>query len=150
MSSNDAKNHSSALLVCHGGREYQTPAYGLLIFFLVSMVMSLIAQFLGNVMPKGLNLPHTVFLFGFGLFLSFVASKDSGKSMGYGSVIASVQNLDPHIIFWALLPPLLYEDAASVNWHVSARVLPNSIMLAVPGAMINTGLIACCIKLLRT
>ena len=34
----------------------------------------------------------------------------------------SMQTIDPHIIFWILLPLLLYEDAADCHWHVMARV----------------------------
>ncbi|CAD7935908.1 unnamed protein product, partial [Amoebophrya sp. A25] len=48
------------------------------------------------------------------------------------------QNVDPKVIFWILLPALLYEDSACTNWHVGRRVLPNSLLLALPGALLNT------------
>eukprot|EP00971_Amphidinium_carterae_P279625 5550998-Amphidinium_carterae.1 len=31
--------------------------------------------------------------------------------------------VDPHLVFYALLPPLLYESAAGLSWHVFRRVV---------------------------
>jgi hypothetical protein len=40
--------------------------------------------------------------------------------------VKEVENVDPHVIFWVLLPPLLYEDSSTMNWHVGRRVMVNS------------------------
>jgi len=36
-----------------------------------------------------------------------------------------------------LLPPLLFEDATDCRWHTMERVLPSSVLLALPGVAIN-------------
>eukprot|EP00403_Amphidinium_massartii_P004389 CAMPEP_0178380582 /NCGR_PEP_ID=MMETSP0689_2-20121128/5537_1 /TAXON_ID=160604 /ORGANISM="Amphidinium massartii, Strain CS-259" /LENGTH=1239 /DNA_ID=CAMNT_0020000729 /DNA_START=148 /DNA_END=3868 /DNA_ORIENTATION=+ len=56
----------------------------------------------------------------------------------------SLSQIDPHAIFYVLLPPLLYESASSMPWHVIRRVLGSAVVLAGPGVVINvliTGLV---------
>jgi NhaP-type Na+/H+ or K+/H+ antiporter len=48
-----------------------------------------------------------------------------------------VQKIDYNFIFWLLLPPLLYEDAADGRWHVMVRVFPSSVLLAIPGVLFS-------------
>jgi len=59
-----------------------------------------------------------------------------------GTAINTIADIDPHIMFWVFLPMLLYEDAATSDWHVVRRVLPSALLLALPGVAINTLLTA--------
>jgi NhaP-type Na+/H+ or K+/H+ antiporter len=52
----------------------------------------------------------------------------------------------PHFILYVLVPPLLFQSSFNVEWHVFVRQLPSSMILAGPAVLINTALIAVCVK----
>ena len=39
----------------------------------------------------------------------------------YTNAFRKVGYIDPHIIFYVLLPPLLFEDSSNSTWNVRAR-----------------------------
>lgn len=47
-------------------------------------------------------------------------------------VIAAAQESHPHVILFILLPPLLFESAMHMDFHVFKNVLGSSLLLAVP------------------
>jgi len=58
----------------------------------------------------------------------------------------SFSYFDPHALFFVILPPLLFESASGMNWHVLRKVLPSSLILALPGVLVNVALTGLCIK----
>eukprot|EP00929_Paragymnodinium_shiwhaense_P073952 TRINITY_DN37809_c0_g1_i1.p1 TRINITY_DN37809_c0_g1~~TRINITY_DN37809_c0_g1_i1.p1 ORF type:complete len:1241 (-),score=162.93 TRINITY_DN37809_c0_g1_i1:453-4175(-) len=65
---------------------------------------------------------------------------NSWPGNGLDNFIEGVHNaarFDPHALLYVILPPLLYESASSMKWHTLKKVLPSSVLLAVPGVMIN-------------
>jgi NhaP-type Na+/H+ or K+/H+ antiporter len=92
---------------------------------------------------KSLNPPFTVLMFFIGYFVSSWVSheheigkflKESAESSHY--LINSVdawKATHPHVILFCLLPPLLFEDAASMEFYTFRKVLVSSIILAGPG-----------------
>jgi len=121
--------------VCEMAAHHLPNAYAPMLFMCMVLVISIFAQALSCVLPKFLCLPHTVFLFIFG-FIAALAVGEMETKISYS--LYTFQKVDPHIIFWALLPPLLFEDSAGQHWHVLLRVLPNCLLIAVPGVIINT------------
>merc|ERR1719210_983041 len=59
----------------------------------------------------------------------------------------SASHLDPHAIFYVLLPPLLYESASSMSWRVFRKVLRSSMLLALPGVLLNTIFTGCFVRI---
>ena len=57
-----------------------------------------------------------------------------------------VEEIDPHVTFMGILPPLLYEDSSRVSWHVMHRVMPNALILEFPCVVTNTVFTAILIK----
>ncbi len=47
---------------------------------------------------------------------------DKFQDSPFGMAMWAMEHVDPKIIFWVLLPPLLYEDSSTMNWHVGKRV----------------------------
>lgn len=45
---------------------------------------------------------------------------------------------DPHALLYIVLPPLLYESASSMSWHVLRKILPSALLLATVGVLLNT------------
>jgi len=119
-------------------------AFEPIVFFLIAYTISAGAQQIEMLMPRILRVPHSV-----GLFLGGLALGRVGEwvpNTEFGRTVADFETVDPHIIFWVLLPALLYEDASSVKWHVMKKVLPSALLLAVPGVILNALLTGAIIK----
>jgi NhaP-type Na+/H+ or K+/H+ antiporter len=110
-------------------------------FFAVAFILCPISQHVvDNYLKKELQPPHTVAVFLMGMALSAFANQyddivayEAGILKEIAESIKFVQYIDFNFIFWLLLPPLLYEDAADGQWHVMVRVFPSSVLLAIPG-----------------
>lgn len=122
--------------ICHIG-DHVIDAFAPILLLGLVLIVSGTVHILELMLPPYLVCPHTVTLFIVGYVVASTSDlTDSGTL--FGRTVASFERLDPHIIFWALLPPLLFEDAAAQHWHVILRVLPNCILIAAPGVIINT------------
>jgi len=51
--------------------------------------------------------------------------------------IRATQRVDAHVILLVLLPPLIYESASHMSWHVFSRVSGQAFILAFPGVIIQ-------------
>ncbi|PFH32564.1 sodium/hydrogen exchanger NHE2 [Besnoitia besnoiti] len=79
------------------------------------------------------------------LFLAGMSLQPLLQWMQNGVLLHGVQligNVDPYLIFFALLPMCLYESSAFVNYHMFKQVLPSSLLLAIPGVAVNIILFA--------
>ena len=116
---------------------------------LVTVVVSGLLNKLGNmtIYGKSLNLPFTVVMFFFGYFAAAVfSSSNSGDHADYqeqtafgvvSDSVASWKAAHPHVILFVLLPPLLFEDASSMDYYVFRKVLASSVLLAGPGVALS-------------
>eukprot|EP00971_Amphidinium_carterae_P199531 3960083-Amphidinium_carterae.1 len=128
----------------HGGEhdsehhgEHLSGAFYPVIFFLITYFLSAVSQSVVELLPDHFPvLPHSVVLFLMGMIAAWLA--EQAKDSEYGEAVKSFTAVDPHVVFWVLLPGLLYEDAAGSHWHVIKRVLPSALLLAGPGVIINT------------
>mmetsp|Transcript_3181 Transcript_3181/g.9209 ORF Transcript_3181/g.9209 Transcript_3181/m.9209 type:complete len:1144 (+) Transcript_3181:125-3556(+) len=55
----------------------------------------------------------------------------------YDTAVTSAQLVDPHVILLVLLPPLIYESASAMSWHVFRRVAGQAFLLAFPGVVVQ-------------
>eukprot|EP00397_Hematodinium_sp_SG-2012_P016684 GEMP01017031.1.p1 GENE.GEMP01017031.1~~GEMP01017031.1.p1 ORF type:complete len:377 (+),score=56.38 GEMP01017031.1:519-1649(+) len=128
--------------ICELAEHHYPVAMGPVMFFIFAMTIATFAQLFESCIPKHVpHPPHTVFLFLLGMGFSaigFSLDKSSDGDNLFSYYVKGFATVDPHVIFWILLPPLLFEDAANSHWHVLFRVLPNALLVAVPGVIINT------------
>eukprot|EP00927_Polykrikos_kofoidii_P066726 TRINITY_DN62288_c0_g1_i1.p1 TRINITY_DN62288_c0_g1~~TRINITY_DN62288_c0_g1_i1.p1 ORF type:complete len:1106 (+),score=205.33 TRINITY_DN62288_c0_g1_i1:77-3319(+) len=123
--------------------DHTSSAFSPVVFFLVTYFLSAVSMIAADRLPAAAQrLPHTVVLFLLGMGLAWICSTETMKDTELGIAMTAFQTLDPHVIFWILLPPLLYEDSSSVHWHVMQRCLPSALLLAIPGVILNCVLTA--------
>ncbi|CAD7944428.1 unnamed protein product [Amoebophrya sp. A120] len=145
-------NHGDYLLLCksedgggHGG--HHVPAlYFLLAFVLVAILGSLLVTALDKFVFHHF-LPQSLLLVLVGM-LTNVLGHLAPPHGHFAEMIHAVSHIDPHVLFWVLLPFLLYEDGSSADWRVLKPVFSNAVTLAVPGVLISFLLLGGCIKLL--
>jgi len=113
-------------------------------FLFVCFLICTVMDHLNLLIPVFWRFPITVMMFLMGkivgaVFLN-VFSDDVG-SHAFENLVDGIKGaawFDPHALLYIILPPLLYESASSLNWHVLRKVLPSCIILAVPGVILNT------------
>jgi NhaP-type Na+/H+ or K+/H+ antiporter len=112
---------------------------------------------------KSISLPYTVVMFFIGYIISSIVVKENvlteklvdhankqeflQSEILFDSVLAW-KSAHPHVILFVLLPPLLFEDAASMDYYVFRKVLMSSILLAGPGVLLTMFLCAATTMLL--
>ena len=57
-----------------------------------------------------------------------------------GNSLRAIGEMDPHLLLHLVLPPLLFESAFAIDWHIFAKIASNALVLAVPGLMLATGI----------
>ena len=121
----------------------------------VGVTSALKAMGNGACCGKSINPPFTVVMFFLGYLMSSIASKEqevirilvntANENLHFTEIffesIISWKGAHPHIILFVLLPPLLFEDASSMDYYTFRKVLMSSILLAGPG--VGFGMICC-------
>ncbi|CAK9027120.1 Sodium/hydrogen exchanger 8 (Na(+)/H(+) exchanger 8) (NHE-8) (Protein SALT OVERLY SENSITIVE 1B) [Durusdinium trenchii] len=87
-----------------------------------------------------LRAPFTLIVFLVGMLLGAVHSVQD-----LGALSDSIRNwrgLDPEVLLFIFLPPLLFVSAFEVEYHVFRRLMGQAVLLATVGVLINVFLIA--------
>ncbi|PHJ24446.1 sodium hydrogen exchanger nhe2, partial [Cystoisospora suis] len=92
-------------------------------------LLSAILTGLVGLLPK-FRPPITIVLFLAGMSLEPVLRWMENRILLHG--VQLIGNVDPFVIFFALLPMCLYESSAFVNFQMFKQVLPSSLLLAIP------------------
>jgi NhaP-type Na+/H+ or K+/H+ antiporter len=105
-----------------------------------------IAVLLFNVVMEGVlaklwkfsfKIQPSVILFALGMALERCSFATPGR---LGTSVAAWARVDPHVILFVLLPPLIFESAFSLNVHVFKKVAFSSMLLAGPGVVLSVAL----------
>eukprot|EP00736_Rhodelphis_marinus_P013566 Rmarinus@m.15345 len=116
----------------HHGAHVSTAQFPLLFLF-VSLVIGVLCR---QLLERSNNiLPYTVVLLGCGIILSTINHYEHVGELG--DSLDQWTHIDPHLILYAFLPPLVFESAFSMDYHVFRRSLAQILMLAFPGVIIS-------------
>lgn len=90
------------------------------------------------------KLPYTVALLVVGLLFGLAGRMHwaVGPLASVHHAIEWAATLDPKVILFLFLPPLIFESAFSLDVHLFRRSFTQIFLLAAPGLLISTGLIA--------
>ena len=53
-----------------------------------------------------------------------------------GNALRKIASMSPHLFLHLLLPPLLFESAFAMDWHIFSKIAINAIILAFPGLIV--------------
>ncbi|RMF18888.1 MAG: hypothetical protein D6761_01485 [Candidatus Dadabacteria bacterium] len=115
----------------------------LLAVFLV-LVLAAATRRLSQVIP----LPYTALLLLTGLGLGAAAKTAQIQQLapGLAEALTGLAAIDPHLLLFLFLPPLLFESAFALDPHVFRRSVGQIVLLAVPGLLLATFGIAALMK----
>lgn len=62
--------------------------------------------------------------------------------------LTTLADLDPHLLLHIFIPPLIYESASAIEWHIFFRLKWTALLLAVPGVIASTYVLGFVVNLL--
>lgn len=107
-----------------------------LTFFLFAVIIGAVLKWVYSFFKKPLPLAIAIFVVG-GL-LALIADRGDHEGGLIRESLKMAEAIHPNLIFFILLPPLLFEAASLTDWPVFRRVFAQSIWLAAPGALVST------------
>lgn len=137
-----SSSHASGCGRSHGAEH---TLEGTLAFLMSCFILCCVLEHLNLLVPAFCRLPISVVMFVVGKVVGTFCLKGlenvNHRGKGFDNLIEGLQGaawFDPHALLYVILPPLLYESAASMSWRVLRKVLPSAMLLAVPGVLLNT------------
>ena len=88
---------------------------------------------------KSLPVPYTMQLLILGSFIG-IFLRDSEWNDTLKQSMSKLGDMDPHLMLHIFLPPLIFESAASLEWHAFTREKWYIVSLAGPGLLLASGL----------
>ncbi|CAK0825368.1 unnamed protein product [Prorocentrum cordatum] len=126
---------------------------GLLAFLFFGFVACNVLDHVSGMLPQTVRPPLSVLMLSAGYLLgSLIVNLGIGGDADEPSNVLvegiySAAYLDPHAVLYIILPPLLFESASGMTWHVLRKVLASSLILAIPGVLLNAFLTGAFVKL---
>ena len=141
----DIAHHLEAACVTHTAHVGE----GQLVVFFVfcALVLGTLLEWALHKVP----LPHTSVLLVVGFLIGIIVNNSTEPSsiLGpFGAGTEEASTITPHLLLFIFLPPLIFESAFSINWHVFKKVFSQVITLAVPGLSLAMLLTGCTTKLM--
>lgn len=116
-----------------------------LLFLFVGLALGvIIEQFMTR--TKSLStLPFTVVLFCLGLVMATISKSHFGDE--FNASLHDWIHIDADLMLFVFLPPLIFGEAMSLQWHHIRTALPQCLWLAGPGVLLGTGILGMFTKL---
>lgn len=103
----------------------------------VLAIVSLLGGIIFHTLLRKIPVPFTVLALALGLFLGELMQWTDGDLGALGNSISNWQRLHPNTVLVMFLPPLIFESAANIDFHVFSKAFGQILLLAGPGVMIN-------------
>lgn len=140
----------------HGPKDGNTQAHAhadgyvvLLMFFGSLTLGALLMLFLDRFAPA---VPYTVAMFLSGVvFACWHFSRTPTSTISWHTWFRSVEkweSINPHLLFYCFLPPLIFSEAMKLNVRLVQKCFTQVFLLACPGVLLGTGLVAAVAKYL--
>ncbi|EKX31111.1 hypothetical protein GUITHDRAFT_91269 [Guillardia theta CCMP2712] len=120
-----------------------------LLFLFICLLIGCACRFILEVIHRKLKIrvPYSVVLLVLGGSWGALAWKNLQDNDGETKELATISltlwaNIDPHLILFVFLPALIYECAMGTNFYVFSNHFGSAIILAGPGMLVQTFLIA--------
>lgn len=122
---------------------YTEPLSNKFLFLVASLTIGAAISTMLEAIPRNLfHPPFTVVMFVLGMIMGWLADRNL-LGCALSDSVNAWKHQDPHSILYALLPPLLFESAFNVNYHVFTKVVRSSALLASTGVFTSTFLTGC-------
>ena len=112
-----------------------------ILFFVIAIFIGLGFKSISDKNP----LPYTITLLLCGILLGILTRTNVFSSLGLNVIASSITragNINPHLILYLFLPTLIFEAAYALHLHTFKKMLPNVLILSIPGVMVAIAITA--------
>ena len=115
-----------------------------LYFFFVGIVTgAFVTYFLNRFAP---DLPYTVVVFSLGILFAIGTRWSNFEVLG--DSIRQWGSIEPNLLIFAFIPALTFGEAMGLSIHHCSKTFVSSCLLAFPGSVLGTFLLAACVKVM--
>lgn len=138
----EGENSTSTTIVSESGDASGHEAVHAMEFIFVSILAGCCMSLVTARYPR--CIPYSSLMLFVGMLLAIFDHHVLGPNVwtGLHESLRSWESLDGHFILSLFLPPLLFADAISVDWHVARHSLGQCLLLAGPGVVMGSLLTA--------
>ena len=125
--------------------ESESKTNTVILFLSFSVLSACVCKiFFSKILKNKIPLPFTVvvLLFGFIIGIIITQTKNHNNDFVYGEI--QLSQINPHLIYYILLPLLIFDSSFNSHFHVIKQQLLSGILLAGPGVFVSTAIIALC------
>eukprot|EP01043_Picozoa_sp_COSAG02_P006088 COSAG02_NODE_170_length_31534_cov_33.568498_7_plen_824_part_00 len=134
-------------IAAEGGGDHGEPLGVAFAFLMLSLMLGTFVKTLLELLPRSAyHPPYSVMIFGLGMLCGQIDHSVNDNGEASGTMHESISYwavVDPHVIMFGLLPPLLFESALGMDFHVFAKVFYVASIMALPGVLLCTVLTGC-------
>jgi len=88
------------------------------------------------------SFPYTVLILIVGILIGYLHRRTNEGLGVLSDSIEAWDHIDPHLLLFAFIPPLLFGDSMGLNFHLVSKCFSQCFLLAGPGVCIGTVLMA--------
>jgi NhaP-type Na+/H+ or K+/H+ antiporter len=125
--------------------EHKYP-HKVLLFLIVSLMAGAVLRFAS--IKLSLPIPYTVLLLVYGgiIGINLKSGRLDGERFELGESAYMSAGMDPHLLLFLFLPPLIFESAFSMDFHLFKKQALKCFILAGPGLVLSFIMIGICVK----
>ena len=123
----------------------ESKSSAVILFLSFSVLSACISKIVFSKLLKNkLPIPFTVsvLLLSFLIGIIVTQTKNAHNDFQYGEI--QLSGIDPHLMYYIFLPLLIFDSSFNGHFHVIQQQLLSSILLAGPGVLLCTAIIALC------
>ena len=117
------------------------PVYAAMLFPIIAVSIGVgVELFISRVTSW---LPYTPTLMVLGMCMGFLSAYEPINVQHIHESIRLWERFDGHLLVFVFIPPLVFGEAMALDWHMLKRCIGQCLLLAGPGVIIGTAMMAC-------
>ncbi|CAF1048352.1 unnamed protein product [Rotaria sordida] len=125
--------------------EEESKGSAVILFLSFSILLACICKIIfSRILKNKIPLPFTiaVLILGFIIGIIITEIKNTNNNFSIGEI--QLSQIDPYLIYYIFLPLLIFDSSFNGHFHVIKQQLLSAILMAGPGVLISTVVIAIC------
>jgi NhaP-type Na+/H+ or K+/H+ antiporter len=118
------------------------PVYAAMLFPIIAVSIGVAIELLISRVAVVSWLPYTPTLMVLGMCMGFLSAYEPINVKHIHESIRLWERFDGHLLVFVFIPPLVFGEAMALDWHMLKRCIGQCLLLAGPGVMVGTVMMA--------
>ena len=137
--------NSSENITTTGNHEEEKDIGVVILFLSFSILAACLCKIvLSKLLKNKIPVPFTVAVLILGFIIGLIVTHTKKITNNFQRGEIELSEIHPHLIYYIFLPLLIFDSSFNCHFHLVKHQLLSAIVLAGPGVLISTGIIAVC------